>query len=74
MPVTLTANLILMTWRWRYEAENGKAVEGPREEFTSQADAESWLGQNWRDLLPGGAHTAVLMEDDRVEYKMGLTA
>jgi hypothetical protein len=63
-----------MTWRWRYETENGKSVEGPRDEFTSQADAESWLGQNWRDLLPSGAITAVLMEDDRVEYRMGPTA
>ncbi|WP_117215588.1 hypothetical protein [Allorhizocola rhizosphaerae] len=61
-----------MTWRWRYEAENGKPVDGPREDFTSQADAESWLGQTWRDLLGSGIATAVLVEDDRVEYKMSL--
>jgi hypothetical protein len=61
-----------MTWRWRYEAENGKPVDGPREDFSSQADAESWLGQAWRDLLGAGVATAVLTEDDRVEYKMSL--
>lgn len=61
-----------MTWRWRYETENGKPVDGPREEFSSQADAESWLGQTWRDLIASGASTATLMEDDRVEYRMSL--
>lgn len=68
----LASNLIHMTWRWRYEAENGKPVDGPREDFTSQADAESWLGQTWRDLLGSGIAAAVLVEDDRVEYKMSL--
>lgn len=68
MPITL----IVMTWRWRYETENGKPMEGPREEFSSQADAESWLGQTWRDLVATGASTATLMEDDRAEYKMSL--
>ena len=62
-----------MTWSWRYETADGKPVNGPSEAFSSQADAESWLGQTWKDLVAAGANTAVLMEDDRVEYKMGLT-
>jgi hypothetical protein len=62
-----------MTWTWRYEDADGAAVSGPDETFTSQADAESWLGQTWRELLSGGAATVSLIEDDRVEYRMPLT-
>jgi hypothetical protein len=61
-----------MTWSWRYEAADGNPVNGPNEVFSSQADAESWLGQTWRDRVSEGASTAVLVEDDRVEYRMGL--
>ncbi|HCT76249.1 MAG TPA: hypothetical protein DGG94_14915 [Micromonosporaceae bacterium] len=63
-----------MTWSWRYEAEDGKSVSGPNEAFSSQADAESWLGQTWKDRVSDGANTAILLEDDRVEYRMGLQA
>ncbi len=61
-----------MTWTWRYEDASGGAVTGPEETFTSQADAESWLGQSWRDLLAAGVSSAELVEDDRVEYRMSL--
>ena len=61
-----------MTWSWRYEAEDGKPVGGPNEAFSSQADAESYLGQTWKDRVADGANTAILMEDDRVEYRMSL--
>ena len=47
--------LIVMTWSWRYEAEDGKPVGGPNETFSSQADAESWLGQTWKDRVAAGA-------------------
>lgn len=62
-----------MTWSWRFEAQDGKPVAGANETFTSQADAESWLGQTWKDRVSDGASTAVLMEDDRVEYRMSLS-
>ncbi|GAA0972058.1 hypothetical protein GCM10009555_024450 [Acrocarpospora macrocephala] len=60
-----------MTWRWRYENANGGEVTDrplPREVFTSQADAESWLGEIWRDLLESGVEQVTLLEDDRPEY------
>lgn len=62
-----------MTWTWRYEDADGTALAGPEETFTSQADAESWLGQMWRELLSAGAATASLLEDERVEYRMSLS-
>ena len=61
-----------MTWTWRYEDAEGASVSGPEESFPSQADAESWLGQSWRELVSSGAASATLVEDERVEYKMSL--
>jgi hypothetical protein len=61
-----------MPWSWRYEDAKGGPVNGPAETFASQADAESWIGQAWRDLTGGGVATVVLVEDNRVEYRMSL--
>ncbi|MDF5758517.1 hypothetical protein [Spongiactinospora sp. TRM90649] len=60
-----------MVWRWRYENANGGEVTErvlPRELFQSQADAESWLGENWSELLELGVERVTLLEEDRVEY------
>lgn len=60
-----------MTWRWRYEDANGVELSDrplPREVFASQSDAESWLGESWRDLLESGVEQVTLLEGDRVEY------
>lgn len=59
-----------MAWAWRYEGANGH--DGGSESFPNQSDAESWLGQSWRELVASGIVAAVLMEDDRVEYRMSL--
>lgn len=61
-----------MPWSWRYEDANGELVSGPAETFGSQADAESWIGQTWRKLAATGVTSVVLVEDDRVEYRMSL--
>ncbi len=61
-----------MPWSWRYEGVDGQPVTGPTETFSSQADAESWIGQEWRALAESGVAKVVLVEDDRVEYPMSL--
>lgn len=61
-----------MPWSWRYEDSTGAAVAGPAETFSSQADAESWIGQTWRELAAAGVARVTLMDDDRVEYRMSL--
>jgi hypothetical protein len=58
-----------MSWTWRYEDAAGVPLTGPREEtFPSKADAESWLGESWRDLLDAGVQQVTLVENGRVEY------
>ena len=61
-----------MPWSWRYENVEGQPVGGPTETFSSQADAESWIGQEWRELAESGVTQVVLVEDDRVDYRMSL--
>ena len=61
-----------MPWSWRYENVDGQPVVGPDETFSSQADAESWIGQEWRGLAEAGVARVVLIEDDRVDYQMSL--
>ncbi|GAA3445598.1 hypothetical protein [Planomonospora venezuelensis] len=61
-----------MTWRWRYENADGGEVTGgvlQGDTFSNQADAESWLGENWRELLESGVERVTLLEDDRPEYE-----
>ncbi len=40
----------------------------PANGFSSQADAETWLGTIWRELAADGVSAASLFEDDRLVY------
>jgi hypothetical protein len=60
-----------MAWSWQFETTDGGLVPPrgvPRETFSSQGDAESWLGENWRDLLAAGVDQVTLLEEGRIEY------
>ncbi len=59
-----------MGWTWRVETSDGApvTVEGDVPEFPSQSDAESWLGEAWRDLADSGAGQVTLVEHERVVY------
>ncbi|WP_282691866.1 hypothetical protein [Streptomyces sp. CC208A] len=59
-----------MAWTWRFEKSDGTEVVPvvTPEEFTTQGDAESWLGEHWRDLLAGGADQVTLSEDTTKIY------
>ncbi|WP_406287216.1 hypothetical protein [Embleya sp. NBC_00896] len=59
-----------MSWVWRYEDADGAPVDGPQaEDFTNQSDAESWLGEIWKDLLAAGIEQVSLLEDDTAVYE-----
>jgi hypothetical protein len=60
------------TYRWTIEPEVELAL--PLETATNQSDAESWLGENWRELAAAGVQTVRLHVDDEELYKMSLLA
>jgi hypothetical protein len=60
-----------VTWTWRFETQAGKPADAGElagAEFSAQGDAESWLGEIWRDLVEAGVDQVVLLEDSRVVY------
>ena len=70
------------TWTWRYENSAGESVESSTASpsFPNQADAESWIGETWAELLADGVdavsipretratRAVALFEDDRLVY------
>ena len=58
-----------MPWTWQYETADGQpALDGGSQQFPTQSDAETWIGESWRELLDGGVDRVSLLEDDRVAY------
>jgi hypothetical protein len=57
-----------VTWTWRLDLASGEQADLDVPGFASQSDAESWLGEVWRDLVEAGATQATLLEDDHVAY------
>lgn len=58
-----------MAWSWRLETASGAVVDGLGEQpFPSQADAETWIGEAWRELVAAGVDRVVLIEGDREVY------
>jgi hypothetical protein len=58
-------------WHWRWEDKDGAEVTAgvdPSPRFPSQSDAESWVGEAWRDLLESGVDAVTLFEGDRQVY------
>jgi hypothetical protein len=60
-----------MTWIWQCEKADGSLASArglPKENFGSQGDAETWLGEHWRGLLDSGVDQVTLLEEGRREY------
>jgi hypothetical protein len=64
-----------MGWTWQLETREGApsvdALEvgaQPADGFPSQAEAETWVGEVWRDLLAEGVDAVTLFEDGRRVY------
>ena len=66
-PPRRTSTLTFMSWTWSYESAEGHTAS-PAPTFPSQADAESWIGETWRELLEAGVDSVTLMEGDRIVY------
>ena len=49
-------------WEWRLDGADGERLERPVSPvFTSQFDAEQWLGEHWRGLAAQGVGRATLL-------------
>ncbi len=62
-----------MGFTWRYERADGTAVvdlpaSATTEAFPSQSDAETWVGETWRDLLRDDIDAVTLLHDGAVVY------
>jgi hypothetical protein len=63
-----------MAFTWRYENAAGVEVEpvvpveGEHAAYSTQGDAETWIGENWQALLDAGVDQVTLMEEGRAEY------
>jgi hypothetical protein len=40
--------------------------------FSSQEEAEAWMGSNWSSLLDEGAESVCLVQGEETLYEMGL--
>ena len=57
-----------MAWHWRLEGGNGEPVSPAgiaSDTFPTRSDAESWVGESWRELLEAGVAQVTLFEDER---------
>ncbi|KAB2342910.1 hypothetical protein [Actinomadura rudentiformis] len=57
-----------MAWSWRLEKADGRSVGMSEETFSTQADAETWLGENWRALREDEVDQVTLLDDESVAY------
>lgn len=62
-----------MTYRWLYLRADGTEIadlpeSATAETFPNQSDAESWVGETWRELLADGVDAVTLIADDTVVY------
>lgn len=52
-----------MSWIWVLETSEGHE-QGRSEEFSSRGDAESWIGETYRELVQQGVDRAQLLDGD----------
>jgi hypothetical protein len=58
-----------MTWTWRLEAADGESMTKPVvPPHPNQSDAESWLGEHWRELADAGVAQVTLFDGDAKVY------
>ena len=61
-----------MSWTWRLESADGSELPALSEPAVptqvSQSDAESWLGEHWRELADRGVAQVTLLNDGALVY------
>jgi hypothetical protein len=67
-----------MSWTWRYETRDGQVLSADAlpalgevaasPGFPTQADAESWVGEVWRELAENGVDQVTLFDGTTLVY------
>lgn len=60
-----------VTWHWSYMGSDGSeppATAPAPGTFPSQAEAETFIGETWQELLGAGVEQVSLFEGDRKVY------
>jgi hypothetical protein len=60
-----------VSWTWSYDVAPPEDLPS-KEVFSSQSDAESWIGEQWRALAVAGVHQVTLLDDGASVYRMSL--
>lgn len=58
-------------WTWEYFDAEGRPMAGEQlvtAAFPSQSEAESWLGESWRELAAVGVDAVTLFEEGAEVY------
>jgi hypothetical protein len=61
-------NTVAFVWRYEDSAGGVRDTDAKPEEFSTQSDAENWIGENWRGLLDAGVDQVSLLEDGTIVY------
>jgi hypothetical protein len=65
----VTTNGAGVSWTWRLEDADGAVVIGQESPVHSnQSDAESWVGEQWRELREAGVAQTTLVHDGAIVY------
>jgi hypothetical protein len=58
-----------MSWTWRLESADGTPMASPASPaHQNQSDAESWLGEQWRELAEAGVAQVTLLDGGTEVY------
>ena len=58
-----------MSWVWRLEDAQGEVVAGAvSPAHPNQSDAESWIGESWRELRDAGVALVTLLDGSKAVY------
>ena len=60
-----------MDWTWQTQRADGSSAESilaNDSSFPTQSDAESWIGENWQELLDEGVEQVALLNGATVVY------
>jgi hypothetical protein len=64
-----------MAFHWRFTPPDAAPNDPPApSSFPSQSDAESWLGESWRELSTAGVASVTLIDGQDPLYEMPLAA